>query len=304
MPIELLLALAALFVSVAVATAMMTTRVLTDRAPGQRRIRRVIEAGESSLVLPRLPVASMAIPRQAGKLHALILKSPKEEERLRARFARAGYRWGGAPLLLSLCEIVTPILLATPAWVLLGNRPAGWISAALAAIAGFFGPGLWLERQIEKRKGRLRDGLPDALDLLVVCLEAGCSIDQAIIKAAAELEIAYPDLADELHTIIVETRAGKSRVDAFKGFADRTKLEDARALVSMLVQTDRFGTSIAQALRAHAETARTSRRQRAEERAGKLAVKLVFPLVLFLFPALYVVLLGPAVIEYLRMFTQ
>ena len=302
MAIELLLPIAALFVSVAVVTAVMTERFLAARAPEQERIRRVIEAGGSSLT--RLPVAAVAAAHQPGSLRPFLFKSSKEMERLRARFTRAGYLWRGAPRLLSICEIVAPILLAAPAWLFLGNRPAGWISSALAALAGYIGPGLWLDWQVEKRKERIRDGLPDALDLLVVCLEAGCSIDQAIIKAQSELEIAYPDLASELHTIVIEARAGKSRIDAFKGFAARTKLEDARALVSMLVQTDRFGTSVAQALRVHAQTARTARRQRAKERAAKLAVKLVFPLVLFLFPALYVVLLGPAVIEYLRMFSR
>lgn len=302
MPIELVLSLAALFISVAAGVAMMTARFLADRGPGHERIRRVIEGGDSSLVLP--PVLSVAAPRQPGKLHALVPKSPKELERLRVRFARAGYHWIGAPVALSVCEIVAPILLAAPVWLILGNGPVGWISAALAAVAGFIAPGLWLERQVESRKGRIRDGLPDTLDLLVVCLEAGCSIDQAILRAATELAITHPDVSEELHTILVEARAGKSRVDSFRGFAERTKLEEARALVSMLVQTDRFGTSVAQALRAHAESARNARRQRAEERAAKLAVKLVFPLVLFLFPALYVVLLGPAVIEYLRLFNR
>ena len=304
MAIELLLALAALFISVAAVTAIVTERFLAARSPGQERIRRVIEAGGSSLVLPRLPAARVAVPHQAGRARPLLFKSSKDMERLRVRFARAGYVWRGAPALLSVCEIVAPVLLAASAWLLLGNTPGGWISSALGALAGYIGPGLWLDWQVEKRKGRIRDGLPDAMDLLVVCLEAGSSIDQAIIKAQSEMEIVYPDLASELHTIVIETRAGKARVEAFRGFADRTKLEEARALVSMLVQTDRFGTSVAQALRAHAQTARIARRQLAEERAGKLAVKLVFPLVVFLFPALYVVLLGPAVIQYLRMFTR
>ena len=302
MAIELLLPIAALFISVAAVTAVMTERFLAARAPEQERIRRVIEAGGSSMV-PH-PVAPVAIANEPGRLQPFLFKSSKEMERLRVRFARAGYSWHAGPQLLSICEIVAPMLLAAPVWLFLGNTPAGWISTALAALAGYIGPGLWLDWRVEKRRERIRDGLPDALDLLVVCLEAGCSIDQAIVKAGSELEIAYPDLASELHTIIIEGRAGKSRLDAFRGFADRTRLEEVRALVSMLVQTDRFGTSVAQALRAHSGTARTARRQRAEERAAKLAVKLVFPLVLFLFPALYVVLLGPAVIQYLRMFTR
>src|SRR4029078_9396977 len=117
-----------------------------------------------------------------------------------------------------------------------------------------------------------------------------------------ELALAYPNLAEELRMVNVEGRAGKPRIEAFKNFADRTKVDDVRALVSMLIQTDRFGTSVAQALRTHAEVSRTKRRQRAEERAAKIGVKLVFPLVFFLFPAFYVVTLGPAVIQFVRVF--
>ena len=134
------------------------------------------------------------------------------------------------------------------------------------------------------------------LDLLIVCLEAGSSLDQAIIKASEELAIAYPALAEELRVLTTETRAGKPRLEAFKNLAQRTKVDDVRALVAMLVQTDRFGTSVAETLRTMADEMRTKRRQAAEERAAKVGAKLVFPLVFCLFPALYVVMLGPAVI--------
>ena len=148
-----------------------------------------------------------------------------------------------------------------------------------------------------RRQKQIRNGLPDALDLLIVCIEAGSALDQAIVKAAEELALPYPALAEELRLINTETRAGKPRLEAFKNFAARTAVDDVRSLVAMLVQTDRFGTSIAQALRTHANVSRTKRRQRAEERAAKLGVKLVFPLVFFLFPAMYVVVLGPAIIK-------
>jgi len=164
--------------------------------------------------------------------------------------------------------------------------------------------GLWLSRQIEKRKKQIRNGLPDALDLFIVCVEAGSSLDQSIVKASDELGLTYPSLAYELRLITTEIRAGKPRLEAFKNFAARTLVDDVQSLVALLVQTDRFGTSIAQALRIHAETSRVKRRQNAEERAGKIGVKLVFPLVLFLFPALYIVILGPAVISFVRVFSQ
>ena len=134
-------------------------------------------------------------------------------------------------------------------------------------------------------------------------MEAGSSLDQAILKATHELEIAYPALADELRLITTEIRAGKPRLEAFKNFAARTRVDDVRSLVAMLVQTDKFGTSVAQALRTHADQSRTMRRQRAEEKAAKLSVKLVIPLVFFLFPAMYVVVLGPAFIKIARVFS-
>jgi tight adherence protein C len=130
------------------------------------------------------------------------------------------------------------------------------------------------------------------------------AIDQSIVKSAEELRIAYPSLAEELHMITVECRAGKPRIEAFKNFAARTKVDDVRALVAMLVQTDRFGTSIADALRTYAEVSRTKRRQRAEERAAKIGVKLVFPLVFCLFPAFFVVVLGPGIIKLVNAFSS
>jgi tight adherence protein C len=140
------------------------------------------------------------------------------------------------------------------------------------------------------------------LDLLIVSLEAGLGLDQAILKCAEELEIAYPALSHELGLINIETRAGKPRLEALKNFSKRTQVDDVRALVAMLVQTDRFGTSVAQALRTHAEVSRTKRRQRAEEKAAKLAVKLIFPLVFCLLPAFFVVAVGPAIIKFVQFF--
>jgi tight adherence protein C len=159
-----------------------------------------------------------------------------------------------------------------------------------------------LSRLIEKRRVAITNGLPDVLDLLIVCLEAGCSLDQAIVKATEELAIAYPALGEELKMVTAETRAGKPRLEAFKNLEARTKNDDVRALVAMLVQTDRFGTSVSQALRTFAEVTRTKRRQRAEEKAAKIGVKMVFPLVLCLFPSLYVATLGAAVIQIVHVF--
>jgi tight adherence protein C len=138
--------------------------------------------------------------------------------------------------------------------------------------------------------------LPDALDLLVICVEAGLALDQALLRVSQELRIAHPELCDELELVNSEMRVGKPRLDALRDLASRTGVEDLKSLVAMLVQTDRFGTSVAQSLRVHSEQLRILRRQRAEEQAAKTTVKMVPPLVFFIFPALFVVLLGPAVI--------
>ena len=177
-----------------------------------------------------------------------------------------------------------------------------WFIALFGAAIGYLVPGFWLGRQTTLRQKQIRNGLPDALDLMIVCIEAGSGIDQSLVKTSDELDISYPALAEELRLITTEMRAGKPRLEAFKNFASRTKVDEVRSLVAMLVQTDRFGTSIAMALRTHAEVARTKRRQNAEERAAKIGVKLVFPLVFCLFPSLYVAILGPAVVDYVRVF--
>jgi tight adherence protein C len=200
-------------------------------------------------------------------------------------------------------EFGLPLILLIVCIALLG-RMQGLMLGVPTALVGYMAPGFWLGRQAEKRKKLIANGLPDALDLLIVCVEAGMGLDQGITKAAEELVVSYPPLAEELGMITTEIRAGKPRMEAFKNFAERTNVDDVRQLVSMLIQTDRFGTSVSQALRTQAEVSRTKRRQRAEEKAQKLGVKLVFPLVFCLFPAMFVVTIGPAVIKFARFFAQ
>jgi tight adherence protein C len=166
----------------------------------------------------------------------------------------------------------------------------------LAAVLGYVLPDIWLRRTVKARQQRLRLALPDALDLLVICLEAGLGLDQSILYVSQELKIAHPELCEELNLLTAEVNVGKTRVEALRSLATRTGVEDIQSLVATLIQTDRFGTSVAFALRIHSDDLRTRRRQRAEELAAKTTVKLVFPLVLFVFPATFVVVLGPAVI--------
>jgi tight adherence protein C len=163
---------------------------------------------------------------------------------------------------------------------------------------GYVLPGMLLARMAKRRAHRIRLSLADALDLLVVSVEAGLGLDQALSRVGSELEFAYPELSDELRLINLELRAGKPRAEALRNLADRTGVDDLSALVTMLIQTDKFGTSVAQSLRVYSETLRTKRRQRAEEAAAKTGVKMVFPLVLCIFPAIWIVTIGPAAIRF------
>jgi tight adherence protein C len=239
------------------------------------------------------------VPNPALRQLSLALpKSPKEMGRLRRRLATAGYYDLRIAVYFSVVKLVAPVATAALAFVLFGV--SGWMMVAVGAVVGYVLPDLWLTRKTKARAKAIENGLPDALDLIIVCIEAGSSLDQAIVKASDELEITHLPLAQEMRMITTEIRAGKPRLEAFTNFALRTKVPDVRSLVTMLTQTDRFGTSVSQALRIHAETSRTKRRQRAEERAAKIGVKLVFPLVLCIFPAVYVVCIGPAVIAIVR----
>jgi tight adherence protein C len=221
--------------------------------------------------------------------------------KLRRRLAIAGLHKTSHAVLYSFAEIVGAVVgFLLPLTIMRSGR--GVMFAVMGALLGYLLPSFVLERYVVRRQKEIQNGLPDALDLFIVCLEAGMALDQAILKGSEELKIAHPALAEELRLVNVECRAGKPRLEAFKNFAARTKVDDVRALVAMLVQTDRFGTSVAQALRTHAEVSRTKRRQRAEEKAAKIGVKLVFPLVFCLFPAFYVVTLGPAVIKFVHAF--
>ena len=162
---------------------------------------------------------------------------------------------------------------------------------------GFFIPRFILKRMIKDRQHRIRIALPDALDLTVICVEAGLALDQAMLRVGKDLHHAHPDLSDEFHLVNLEMRAGKPRAEALRNLVERTGVDDIRSLVGTLIQTDRFGTSVAQALRVHSDSLRTARRQRAEEQAAKTTIKMVPPLVLFILVPFLFVTVGPALIQ-------
>ena len=233
------------------------------------------------------------------KIGSVAPKSPSEMGKLQQKLVTAGFRGNEAlPIFIGIrlgLSLLAFALVATPVLV----RP----NLALALGASGFAyllSGMVVGRLAKRRQHRIRLGLPDALDLLVVSVEAGLGLDQAIQRVADELGFAHPDLCNELRLINLELRAGKNRSEALHNLADRTGVDDVRSLVSMLVQTDKFGTSVAQSLRVHSETVRTKRRQRAEEAAAKTGVKMVFPLVFCIFPAIWVVTIGPAAIKFVQ----
>ena len=249
------------------------------------------------------PPQENADPQQLAKwlrsLGERVPRSASELGKLRLRLVHAGYRRPDAmAIFLGIrfaCAIGLFALFALP---LLVKPNLG--QALLAAAIGYVLPGMALARIARGRQHRIQLSLPDALDLLVVSVEAGLGLDQAMARVAQELATAHPELSAELRLVNLEQLAGTARTDALKNLADRTGVEDLRSLVAMLVQTDKFGTSIANSLRVFSDTLRTKRRQRAEEAAAKTGVKMVFPLVLCIFPAIWIVSIGPAAIKFIR----
>jgi tight adherence protein C len=232
---------------------------------------------------------------QLGKL----VPSGKTVPRTDRLLIQAGFRRPEAATVFRGAKVLLIMLLVGAAYTSGVARDNPFLFL-FAGMLGFLAPDIWLRRRVRKRQNRIRKGLPDALDLMVVCVDAGLGLDQAILRVAEELKLAHPELSADLHIMNLETRVGKSRPEALRGLSMRTGVDDVQALVAMLIQTERFGTSIAQSLRVHSDNLRTKRRQRAEERAAKAPVKMVPVLVFFIFPALFAVILGPAVITLVR----
>jgi len=233
------------------------------------------------------------------RIGAVAPHSSSEMGKLQRKLLWAGYRSHEAiTIFFGIrigCALLGFALLATPILM----RPNLLLALGTCGL-GYLLPSMYLGRLAKKRQHRIRLGLPDALDLLVVSVEAGLGLDQAIQRVGEELAFAHKDLSDELRLINFELRAGKARAEALHNLAERTGLDDIQSLVTMLVQTDKFGTSVAQSLRVHSDTVRTKRRQRAEEAAAKTGVKMVFPLVFCIFPAIWVVTIGPAAIKFVQ----
>ena len=238
------------------------------------------------------------------KFEKVIPKTQAEVSVAQQRLIRAGFRKDSAASFFYGTKVLVPLALAAIVFATgLGQQNALIMYVAALGI-GYLGPDFWLGRRISARQKKIRLGLPDALDLLVICVEAGLGLDQATARTSQELMTAQPAVADELAIVALEQRAGRPRQDAWRHMAERTDVDTVRNLVSMLVQSEQFGTSIAKTLRTHSDTLRVQRVQQVEEMAAKTTVKLIFPLVLFIFPCLFLVTLGPAIITMSESFKE
>jgi len=264
----------------------MLHRIQTVVATGGKR-------GNFSSVLQQTGVALGEVIYQFERV---LPKSQAEVSVTQQRLNRAGYRKDSALKNFYGAKVLIPVLLCVLVIVTGLAHASPFVVCICAVGLGFLAPDFWLGRRIAKRQSDIRRGLPDVLDLLVICIEAGQSLDQATMRTAQELSEAHPAITDELSIVVLEQRAGRPRIDAWKNFAERTAVDSVRNLVSVLVQSEQFGTSAAKTLRVHSDTLRTQRRQKVEEQAAKTSVKLVFPLVFFIFPSLFLVTIGPAVI--------
>jgi tight adherence protein C len=300
--------LALVLICVAVSAAFVLLFLL-EIAPGRNplvseRLAELQSSGRDTPAILQRRRRQARTDRLKGVLQAFgeaVQERSSNTSALRQRLIRAGYPNAAAVPMFMGSRLALPAGLFIGAGTVLPTL--GYSAAFTLIMAVYFGvmgyvlPGLVIGRRIRKRQKEMQRALPDALDMLVVSVEAGLGLNAALMRVSEEMDRMSPVLSEQLGLVNLEIRAGTSREDALRNLAERTGLQDISSLVGMLIQTDRFGTSVAQALRVHADTMRTKRRQRAEEAAAKTTIKLVFPLVFCIFPAMFVVILGPALIE-------
>jgi tight adherence protein C len=245
-----------------------------------------------------------SLAKAVDPFQKVLPRSTEEVSVTERRLMLAGYREDGYVNIFYGAKVLIPLLLVTLATVTGVYEEGPFFIFGIAVGLGFLIPDYWIGNRITARQFKIKLALPEALDLMVICIEAGLGLDQTILRVSDELRISQPELTDEFNLLNLEQRAGRPRSEAWKNLANRTDLDSMRALVATLMQADQFGTSIANCLRVHSDVLRTQRRQEAEEQAAKTTVKLVFPLVLFIFPSLFVVVLGPSMIKLLDSFDK
>jgi tight adherence protein C len=277
--------------------------LLSDSSPLAARLTAIAAAEPTEEEAPRR--SGIEVASRFTHLFAPLRKlvGLSDDGEISRRLSAAGYRGPAYVDLYYTVKLLGPVVAGLIAGFLLrGDNVLLWFM--ILAVVGFLGPDFWLTGAVTRRRERIRLALPDALDLLVICMEAGLGMDQALIRIGEELRLGHKDLSDELLLIRLEQRAGKPRIEAWRNMANRTGLEVFRSFVNMLVQTERFGTPLSKSLGYFADSLRTRRRQQAEEMAAKTTVKLVFPLVFFIFPSMFIVLLVPAIIAISKSFVE
>ncbi|HYJ47323.1 MAG TPA: type II secretion system F family protein [Pyrinomonadaceae bacterium] len=279
--------------------------VYRPQSAATERLKRLGQAGAATASAASLtvgeerPVAELA-EKIAAPLNRLVPPSAAEAKKLQKLLMHAGFRGPNAPIIYRAVQLTSLVMFpgavaitfAFLAWPL--KSALLWFLAAF--IIGFFLPRFVLDQMIKGRKMRVRWGLADALDLMVVSIEAGLGLNAAMLRVSDELKDVHPDISEEFELANLEIKVGRERDEALRNLAERTGVDDLRSLVAMLIQADKFGTSIARAVRVYSDSLRTKRRQRAEQAAQKAAVKLLFPLACFLFPTLFIAILGPAIL--------
>jgi len=271
------------------------------------RPKAAIERLTGAVVEPvtQIPVHPSLVFRDLVARLGTVLPTPNESARkLERQLVRAGYRHPQAARVVygarALLTVILPILASITVTRLGSAADTKVLIVVGAGIVGFVAPGYYVNARVRSRQRRIRRGLPDALDLLVICVESGLGLDQAVMQAAKELELAHPEISREFATVNLEMKAGKRRIEAMRNMADRVGVEELKKLVAVLIQADRFGTGVAQSLRTHADYMRVQARQVAEEKAAKLGVKLVFPIFFCILPTLFVVTVGPMAVRLVR----
>jgi len=288
-----------IFFGIAVAGAMYGMKIYVRP---KEAMDRVVGGAQSTDEMPSHP--SLAFHDLIKRLGNLVPQSPKDVTVMQRRLIRAGMRNESALKVLygakAVCGVVFP-LVAVAAVAGSDTDPSNkFIVVLLATAMGFFGPNEYVRRKATGRQKQIARGLPNALDLLVVCVESGLGLDQAILQVSKELEHAHPEISEEFGLVNLELKAGKRRVEALRNLAERTGVDDLKKLVAVLIQADRFGTGVAQSLRAHSDFMRVQARQVAEEKAAKLGVKLIFPIFFCILPSLFVVTVGPVAMKIIR----
>lgn len=287
------------FVAVAAVTAFLGLRLTDWRTRAVDRL-----APRPQSVSSFLPSPSLIWQELVSRVGSLVPASPKGLPQLKRRLIRAGFRGQGAPRVFNGARAVSTVVFALAALLICQQSHVAldnllYLTAG-AAFLGYIAPMQYLMFRVRRRQRAIERGLPNALDLMVVCVESGLGLDQTVIQVAKELQFAYPEICEEFTLMNLEMRAGKRRVEALHNLGERAGVEELKKLVAVLIQTDRFGTSIAQSLRGHSDYMRVMARQRAEEKAAKLAVKLVFPIFFCVLPTLFVVTVGPVLTRLIR----